>query len=63
MPGAHDTLPIRVFKNQEQFGESEAASGPEVSMSLGSRGFMAGPPGLTVQLDHGVAPGAGRLRG
>lgn len=34
-----------------------------VSMKLGSRGFMAGPPGLTVQLDYGVGPGRSRLRG
>lgn len=35
----------------------------EVGTRLGSCGFMAGPPGLTVQLDHGVGPGRGGLRG
>lgn len=75
MPSAPDTLPIS-FKNGEEFGESEARS-REVSGSccpgargatvvgprLGSRRFVAGPPGLTVQLDHSMGPGCSRLRG
>ena len=32
-------------------------------MKLGSRGFVAGPPGLTVQLDHSVGPGCRGFRG
>lgn len=76
MPGAPDTLPIRVLKTVSDLvslrpgpagcpgpvipGAREAI---EVGARLGSRGFVAGPPGLAVQLDHGVGPGCGWLRG
>lgn len=35
---------------------------PLVGTRLGSRGFVTGPPGLTVQLDHGMGPRCGGLR-
>lgn len=40
-----------------------ARTAVEVGERLGSHGFVAGPPGLTVQLDHGVGPGRRGLRG
>ena len=78
MPGAPDTLPVRVLKTVSNLvsprpgptgclGPATPAGGPfwavEVGAKLGSHGFVAGPPRLTVQLDHGVGPGCSGLRG
>lgn len=75
-PSAPDTLPIRVLKTVSNLvslrpGPRGCLAPPtlgarravEVGVRLGSRGFVAGPPGLTVQLDHGVGPGRRGLRG